>query len=201
MGVGFLGVGFLGTIFSWFLLIYFGRRIIYNSGLGLLAILQIVIGILDCVPNYIDRPGVIWTQSSLMVIWNFFYDLVSRSPYHLPLKKANAEVTNTQTIGPVCFVILCECSATRVRGKTIAFATAVQASIGIVMTVAIPYMINPDQANLRGKLGFFFGGLAVLCFVWSYFRVPETKGRTYEELDIMFERGVRTRQFKDYKFE
>ena len=76
-----------------------------------------------------------------------------------------------------------------------------QALIGIVMTVAIPYMINPDQANLRGKLGFFFGGLAALCFVWSYFRVPETKGRTYEELDIMFERGVRTRQFKDYKFE
>ena len=110
-------------------------------------------------------------------------------------------MTNTQTIGPVCFVILCECSATRVRGKTIAFATAVQALIGIVMTVAIPYMINPDQANLRGKLGFFFGGLAASCFVWSYFRVPETKGRTCEELDIMFERGVRTRQFKDYKFE
>ena len=86
MGVGFLGVGFLGTILSWFFLIYFGRRIIYNSGLGLLAVLQIVIGILDCVPNYIDRPGVIWTQSSLMVIWNFFYDLVSRSPYHLPLQ-------------------------------------------------------------------------------------------------------------------
>jgi hypothetical protein len=200
MGIGFLGVGFLGTILSWFLLVYFGRRIIYNSGLGLLAVLQIVIGILDCVPNYIHRPGVIWTQSSLMVIWNFFYDLVSRSPtiHHL---KSNADVINTQTIGPVCFVILCECSATRVRGKTIAFATAVQALVGIVMTVAIPYMINPDQANLRGKLGFFFGGLAVLCFVWSYFRVPETKGRTYEELDIMFERGVRTRQFKEYKFE
>lgn len=34
-------------------------------------------------------------------------------------------------------------------------------------------MINPDQANMRGKLGFFFGGLAALCLVWSYFRVPE----------------------------
>jgi SP family general alpha glucoside:H+ symporter-like MFS transporter len=57
------------------------------------------------------------------------------------------------TIGPVCFVILCECSATRVRGKTIALATAIQALVGIVMTIAIPYMINPDQGNLRGKLG------------------------------------------------
>jgi hypothetical protein len=77
MGVGFLAVGFLGTILSWFLLIYFGRRTICNSGLCLLAGLQIVIGILDCAPNYITRPSVIWAQSSLMVIWNFFYDLVS----------------------------------------------------------------------------------------------------------------------------
>ena len=30
---------------------------------------------------------------------------------------------------------------------------------------------------------------------------PETKGRTYEELDIMFERGVPARQFKHYKLE
>jgi hypothetical protein len=50
------------------------------------------------------------------------------------------------------------------------FATAVQALVGIVMTVAIPYMINPDQANLRGKLGFFFGGLAALCFVLMMMR-------------------------------
>jgi SP family general alpha glucoside:H+ symporter-like MFS transporter len=88
------------------------------------------------------------------------------------------------------------------------------------MTIAIPYMINPDQANLRGKLGksgiplnivsvvwltcslgFFFGGLAALCLIWSYLRVPETKDRTYAELDLMFERKVRTREFKNYKFE
>lgn len=84
------------------------------------------------------------------------------------------------------------------RAKTIAIATAVQAVLGIVMTVAIPYLINPDEANLQGKLGFFFGGLAVLCWVWAYLRVPETRGRTYEELDVMFERNVRTRQFASY---
>jgi SP family general alpha glucoside:H+ symporter-like MFS transporter len=85
MGVGFLAVGFLGTILSWFLLVYFGRRTIYNAGLSLLAGLQILIGILDCAPNYSHRPNVIWAQSSLMVVWNFFYDLVSLKPniYHL----------------------------------------------------------------------------------------------------------------------
>jgi MFS transporter, SP family, general alpha glucoside:H+ symporter len=47
---------------------------------------------------------------------------------------------------------------------------------GIIMTIAIPYLVNPDQANARGKIGFFFGGLAAISLVWSYFRVPETKG-------------------------
>jgi SP family general alpha glucoside:H+ symporter-like MFS transporter len=35
--------------------------------------------------------------------------------------------------------------------------------------------------------------------VWCWFRVPEMKGRTYEELDIMFERGVKTREFASYR--
>jgi SP family general alpha glucoside:H+ symporter-like MFS transporter len=61
------------------------------------------------------------------------------------------------TIGPVCYTIFTEVSATKLRTKTIAVATAAQALVGIVMTVAIPYMINPDQANMRGKLGFFYG--------------------------------------------
>jgi len=180
MSVGFLALGFAGTCFSWVLLIRFGRRVIYNTGLALLMILLIIIGILDCVPNYANHTSVIWTQSALMLIWNFCYDF---------------------SVGPVCFVILCEVSATKIRGKTIAVATAVQAMLGIVMTIAIPYMINPDQANLRGKIGFFFGGLSAISLAWAYFRVVETKDRTYEELDIMFSRGVKTRQFKDYRVE
>ncbi len=99
----------------------------------------------------------------------------------------------------MAFAIFCEVSATRVRSKTIAVATAVQALVGIFMTVAIPYLINPDEADLGGKLGFFFGGLSVPCLIWWYLRVPEMKGRTYEEIDIMFERQVKTRLFKGYE--
>ena len=79
-------------------------------------VLQLLIGILDCIPG---RPnGVQWAESSLMLVWNFCYDL---------------------SIGPVCFVIISEASATRVRSKSIAVATAAQGLLGIVMTVAIPY--------------------------------------------------------------
>jgi len=71
--------------------------------------------------------------------------------------------------------------------------------LGIVMTVAIPYTINPEQANWQGKLGFFFGGLAILCWIWAFFRVPETMGRTYDELDLLFEKRVPARDFEIYK--
>ncbi|KAL7624244.1 hypothetical protein AAE478_005803 [Parahypoxylon ruwenzoriense] len=176
MGIGFLGVGWVCTVLSWFLIACFGRRRIFNVGLSVLIFLMFIIGILDSIPG---RPsGVAWAESSLMLIWNGVYDL---------------------SIGPITFVILGECSATRVRSKTIAVATAAQAVVGIAMTVAIPYMINPAEANMQGKLGYFFGGLGVFCLVWGYFRIPETKGRTYEELDLLFDRKVPARQFKNYQ--
>ncbi|KAI8625419.1 sugar porter family MFS transporter [Xylariaceae sp. FL1651] len=178
LGIGFLAVGWVSTVFSWYLIGQFGRRRIFNIGLFFCVILMFIIGILDTIPG---RPsGVAWAESSLMLVWNGVYDL---------------------SIGPITFVILGECSATRVRSKTIAVATAIQAVVGIVMTVAIPYMINPDEANLQGKLGYYFGGLGALCLVWSYFRVPETKGRTYEELDVLFDRKIPARQFKNYKID
>ncbi len=44
-------------------------------------------------------------------------------------------------------MILCEVSATRVRSKTIAVATAAQALLGIVMTIAIPYVVSAWKAR------------------------------------------------------
>ena len=154
---------------------YFGRRTLYLVGIAILATLQYAIGILDCVPG---RPnGAIWAESALLMVWNFVYDA---------------------TIGPVVYILLSECSATRVRSQTIAAATAAQALMGIIMNVAIPYMISPEEANMQGKLGFFFGGIATAGFIWAYFRVPETAGRTYEELDLLFEKDVPARKFKDH---
>lgn len=57
-------------------------------------------------------------------------------------------------------------------------------------------MLNPTAWNWRGKAGFFWAGLAAVCLLWSYFRLPEPKGRTYGELDLLFERGVGARGFK-----
>ena len=62
-------------------------------------------------------------------------------------------------------------------------------------------MLNPGNGDLRGKTGFIFAAFSTLCVVWAYFRLPETADRSFEELDIMFHRGVATRKFKNYVIE
>lgn len=62
----------------------------------------------------------------------------------------------------------------------------------------LPYLFNPDQANLGAKTAFIFGGFSIFCCVYLYFYHPETKGRSYQELDELFAKGVPARQFASY---
>ena len=33
------------------------------------------------------------------------------------------------------------------------------------------------------------------CIIYTYFRVPEPQGRSFAELDLLFERGISARKF------
>lgn len=177
MGVGINAVGFVATLLCFFVISYCGRRRLYNYGMACMTVLLFIIAILDCPSDYENNRGLSWAQASLLIIWTFIYQL---------------------TIGPLTFIIISEISSTKLRSRTIGAATAVQALCSIVMTVAVPYMFNPENANMRGKIAFFFGALSAICLVWAIFRLPETKGRTFQEIDIMFERKVKLSNFRHY---
>jgi SP family general alpha glucoside:H+ symporter-like MFS transporter len=38
-------------------------------------------------------------------------------------------------------------------------------------------------------------GICFLCIIYTYFRVPEPQGRSFAELDLLFERHVSARKF------
>jgi MFS transporter, SP family, general alpha glucoside:H+ symporter len=177
MSLGNNAIGMFAGFCSYVAVSLAGRRTIYLTSLFSLIILLFVIGGLDCAPAYDTNPAFSWAQASLLNVFTFIYQM---------------------TTGPMTFVIISEVSATKLRSRTIAVATATQAVVSIAATVAVPYMFNPENGNMRGKIGFVFAGLGILCFAWSYYRLPETKGRTFRELDIMFERKVATRQFRTY---
>ncbi len=56
-------------------------------------------------------------------------------------------------------------------------------------------MLNPSAWNWQNYAGFFWSGLCFLCIIYTYFRVPEPTGRTFAELDVLFEQGVSARKF------
>jgi hypothetical protein len=60
----------------------------------------------------------------------------------------------------------------------------------------MPKFLLASEWNWGGRTGLFWGGMAFLCIVWSYFRLPEMKGRTYGELDTLFAEKVSARKFK-----
>jgi SP family general alpha glucoside:H+ symporter-like MFS transporter len=41
------------------------------------------------------------------------------------------------------------------------------------------------------------GGICFLCIVYTYFRIPEPAGRSFAEIDYLFEHGVSARKFAD----
>lgn len=103
------------------------------------------------------------------------------------------------SIGSTAFPLLSETSTSRLRVKTVAIGYATQNAINVMWQWVIPYMFNPDQADMGATIAFVFGGLCVFCLVYLWFCQPETGGRSYQELDEMFAKGVPARKFKGYK--
>lgn len=60
-------------------------------------------------------------------------------------------------------------------------------------------MLSNQGAGWGQKIGLFFGGMTFLYLIPVIFLFPETKGRTYQELDELFERGVPAWRFASTK--
>jgi SP family general alpha glucoside:H+ symporter-like MFS transporter len=178
LGLGGTAIAFLGTASSWILINRFGRRTIYLAGIGTLTCLLLIIGGLSYPAEH--NNSVKYGQAAVTLCWLGTY---------------------STTIGPLAFTIAAEMSATRLRAQTIALARNAYNIINIVSVVVEPYLINPTEANLKGKTAFFWFATAFLTFVWAFFRLPETKGRTYEELDLLFDKEISAIKFKGYKID
>ncbi len=70
-----------------------------------------------------------------------------------------------------------------------------QAITTLVFVFVTPYMYNVDAGNLGAKTGFIFTGTTIVHLVMSWMWIPETKGLTTEDLDILFEEKVPARRF------
>ncbi|KAI9147080.1 alpha-glucoside permease [Paramyrothecium foliicola] len=174
------GLGAIGTIFSWVLMIRFGRRTLYLSGIAGMFVLLVVIGSVGAAINTDDNAAASWGVGSMLLLLTMVYDM---------------------TVGPVCYALVSEIASTRLRSKTIVLARSTYNIGNIVVSIIAPRMLNPTAWDWGAKGGFFWAGCGTLCFAWAYFRLLEPKGRTYGELDVLFEEKVSARKFASTKID
>jgi len=98
------------------------------------------------------------------------------------------------SMGPVTWVMLSEIFPTRVKGMAMSIAVAVQWLFNGLLTLFFPIISKSDlnQQEMNGSLPYFL--FAVLClatilFVWRM--VPETKGKTLEEMEEFWKKQDR----------
>ncbi|MDX6746656.1 sugar porter family MFS transporter [Polaribacter sp. PL03] len=86
------------------------------------------------------------------------------------------------SIGPVMWVLFSELFPTKIRGIAIAFVGFINLGVGFLVQLLFPW----ELASL-GNAGTFllFGIFAVIGFVFIWLKVPETKGKSLEELEEM----------------
>ncbi|KOS23103.1 Alpha-glucosides permease MPH3 [Escovopsis weberi] len=172
--LGQYAINMVGVFGAWGLMtLGIGRRTLYLYGLCALCSMLFVLGFLGLVPEAHRREGSLAT-GSIMVVWALFYQL---------------------TVGTVCYSLVSELSSRRLQIKTVVLARNLYNVVGIITNVFTPYMLNPTAWNWRNYTGFFWGGICFCCIIYTYFRLPEPRGRTFAEIDVLFEKGISARKF------
>jgi sugar porter (SP) family MFS transporter len=97
-------------------------------------------------------------------------------------------------VGPVTWVILAEIFPTRIRGRAMAIATICLWVANLVVTQTFP-MLNKNEwlvATMHHAAPFWLYGafcVVLLLFMWRV--VPETKGKTLEQIEDLFQYRAR----------
>ncbi|KAJ8111606.1 hypothetical protein OPT61_g5840 [Boeremia exigua] len=96
---------------------------------------------------------------------------------------------------PLTYVVTAELPAIKLRDHTLRLGFFVNVAMNFVVNFSIPYLLNARYANLQSKVGFIFGTFAFLCFVFTYFCIPECTGKTLEQVDYLFHNNIPLRKF------
>ncbi|MCL1933884.1 MAG: D-xylose transporter XylE [Candidatus Azobacteroides sp.] len=86
--------------------------------------------------------------------------------------------------GPICWVLISEIFPNKIRGQAVAIAVAAQWAANYLISSTYPSMMEFSGGMTYG----FYGLMAVLSAVFVWKMVPETKGKTLEEMNKLWKK-------------
>ncbi|KAJ9138343.1 General substrate transporter [Pleurostoma richardsiae] len=160
-------------LFCIWLMTKFGRATIFTTGLIISDVFLFAIGILGCVKQSTAVSNAI---GSLLLVSSVVY---------------------IATVAPSSYTIIGEVPSSKLRAKMISLSRVAFNLSGLVANVLIPKMLTGGSWNLGAKTAFMFAGTNALIWIWCIFRLPETKDRTFREIDYLFEEsGLHPRKWR-----
>jgi len=84
------------------------------------------------------------------------------------------------SLGPIFWLMIAEIYPLRLRGRAMSIATTFNWAANLLVAFTFPLLIAAVHETYTFWI---FAALGILALVFSYARVPETKGRTLEEIE------------------
>lgn len=81
--------------------------------------------------------------------------------------------------GPICWVLIAEIFPNRIRGRAVAVAVVAQWTANYLISSTYPAMMEFSSGMTYG----FYGLMSVLSAIFVWKMIPETKGKTLEEME------------------
>lgn len=156
-------LGLINFVFTFVAILFIdkvGRRLLYLIGSMGMAVTLVLLAI-----SFYLRMNGIFTLVCIMLFLVFF----------------------SSCIGPVFWTLVSEIFPNRIRGKALAFASFTQWIFNFLVVLLFPHFL----ASLGGAATFLF--LAVMSFtqwLFTYLYVPETKGKSLEEIELLWKKKV-----------
>ena len=98
------------------------------------------------------------------------------------------------TWGPIAWVVTGEIFPLQIRAKAMSLTTASNWLWNFAIGYATPYLVDQSTsgptgikaADLGVKVFFIWGSTCVGCWIFTYFCIPETKGLSLEQIDMLY---------------
>jgi MFS transporter, SP family, galactose:H+ symporter len=158
VGVGLVNVGF--TILAVRIIDRAGRRPLLIIGLIGMVVSLVLLGVVFSLDSTSGAAGLLATICLGLYIASFAISL-----------------------GPVFWLMISEIYPLRIRGTAMSVASIANWGSNFLVALTFPVLL----ATLGGAGSFWlFAALGIVAWIFVYFRVPETKGRTLEEIEASF---------------
>lgn len=176
-----------------------------------LVICLFLVGILSCVNP--QTTSLAWAESIMCIVWLGIYSMSVGPIVYTIVAEIGSTRLRTQTvvlgrsmyyfanlIGGILEPYFMSPTAWNAKGKTVCLSPFPFPPSRFPPLEEKKLVCRYQVLTIISPLiqAFFWGALYFLTTVWGWFRLPETKDRTFEEMDVMFQRRVPSRKFASY---